>query len=70
MVVMERGYGGRYSLLMHHTEEEMRKFGLTDQMLLDQEWQKHARPGEVNYNCELTGPSYFTHFDDEDSSTA
>lgn len=69
MVVMERGYGGRYSLLMHHTEEELRKFGLTDQMLLDQEWQKHARPGEVNYNCELTGPSYFTHFDDKDSKS-
>ncbi|KAG8659141.1 hypothetical protein MANES_02G018900v8 [Manihot esculenta] len=38
MIVMEKGYGGRYSLLMHHTEEELRGFGLTDDMLNDQEW--------------------------------
>ncbi|CAA0838177.1 Phosphoglycerate mutase-like protein AT74 [Striga hermonthica] len=63
MVVMERGYGGRYSLLMHHTREELKEFGLTDAMLIDQEWQKCARPGELNYDCEITGPSYFTHFD-------
>ncbi|GAB4857416.1 hypothetical protein Ancab_015325 [Ancistrocladus abbreviatus] len=62
MIVMERGYGGRYCLSMHHSEEELRNFGLTDEMLLDQEWQKHARPGEFNYNCQTTGPDYFTHF--------
>jgi len=28
----------RYSLLMHHDEEELRGFGLTDEMLIDQEW--------------------------------
>lgn len=28
----------RYSLLMHHTEEELRNFGLTEEMLIDQEW--------------------------------
>lgn len=28
----------RYSLLMHHGEEELRRFGLTDEMLIDQEW--------------------------------
>ncbi|KAL3619263.1 hypothetical protein CASFOL_036833 [Castilleja foliolosa] len=65
MVVMERGYGGRYSLLMHHTREELKEFGLTDAMLIDQEWQKYAKPGELNYDCEITGPSYFTHFDDD-----
>ncbi|KAK9265748.1 hypothetical protein L1049_001758 [Liquidambar formosana] len=67
MVVMETGYGERYSLLVHHTEEELRKFGLTDEMLIDQEWQKIARPGELNYDCLTTGPSFFTHFDDEDN---
>ncbi|KAK6935424.1 Histidine phosphatase superfamily, clade-1 [Dillenia turbinata] len=63
MIVMERGYGGRYSLLMHHTDSELREFGLTDEMLTDQEWQKFARPGELNYDCLITGPSFFTHFD-------
>jgi len=28
----------RYSLLMHHDEEELRGFGLTDEMLIEQEW--------------------------------
>ena len=28
----------RYSLLVQHTEEELREFGLTDEMLIDQEW--------------------------------
>ena len=28
----------RYSLLMHHGEEELRRFGFTDEMLIDQEW--------------------------------
>lgn len=65
MVVMEKGYGGRYSLLIHHTEEELREFGLTDDMLIDQEWQKIARPGELNYDCPITN-SFFTHLEDED----
>ena len=28
----------RYTLLLHHTENELRQFGLTDEMLIDQEW--------------------------------
>ncbi|XP_052210652.1 phosphoglycerate mutase-like protein AT74 [Diospyros lotus] len=66
MIVLEKGYGGRYSLLMHHTEKELREFGLTDEMLIDQEWQKMAKPGDVNYHCPMTGSAFFTHFDDED----
>ncbi|XP_062146356.1 phosphoglycerate mutase-like protein AT74H isoform X1 [Alnus glutinosa] len=66
MVVMEKGYGGRYSLLVHHTEEELREFGLTEEMLMDQEWQKFARPGELNYDCP-TMNSFFTHFDEDGS---
>ncbi|XP_042025310.1 phosphoglycerate mutase-like protein AT74 isoform X1 [Salvia splendens] len=67
-LVMERGYGGRYSLLMHHSREELQKFGLTQEMLIDQEWQSHAKPGELNYDCTMTGPSYFTHLDDRQES--
>ncbi|VVA31648.1 PREDICTED: phosphoglycerate mutase [Prunus dulcis] len=64
VVVMERGYGGRYSLLMHHTEEELREFGLTEEMLSDQEWQKYAKPGELNYDCPTLN-SFFSHFDND-----
>lgn len=68
MIVMEKGYGGRYSLLVRHTEEELREFGLTNEMLIDQEWQKFARPGEINYDCPLLN-SFFTHFEDEGCTT-
>lgn len=64
MLVMEKGFGGRYTLLLHHTEKELRRFGLTDEMLIDQEWQKHAKIGELNYDCAMMN-SFFTHFDDE-----
>ncbi|KAL0927573.1 hypothetical protein M5K25_001756 [Dendrobium thyrsiflorum] len=32
------GYGNRYSLLGHHTVEELQKFGLTEAMIDDQIW--------------------------------
>ncbi|KAI4326917.1 hypothetical protein L6164_019435 [Bauhinia variegata] len=60
MLVMERGFGGRYSLLMHHHEKELRAFGLTDEMLIDQEWHKAARPADLNYDCPMVN-SFFPH---------
>ncbi|XP_062030006.1 uncharacterized protein LOC133745857 [Rosa rugosa] len=69
MVVMERGYGGRYSLSVHHEEEELREFGLSDEMLTDQEWQKYAKPGELNYDCPTLN-SFFTHFGEDDDGAA
>ncbi|KAF6162196.1 hypothetical protein GIB67_008325 [Kingdonia uniflora] len=65
MIVMETGEGGRYSLLVQHTPEELKHFGLTEEMLTDQEWQKTAKPGELNYENLTSGPSFFTHFDEE-----
>ncbi|KAH7692766.1 Histidine phosphatase superfamily clade-1 protein [Dioscorea alata] len=62
MLVMQTGFGGRYSLLVHHNSQELKAFGLTEAMLTDQEWQKTARPGELNYNCMTSGPSWFPHF--------
>lgn len=65
-LVMQLGTGGRYSLLVHHTREELKAFGLTEDMLLDQEWQTTARVGELNYDSSTSGPSFFSHFDAED----
>ncbi|KAG6545687.1 hypothetical protein Mapa_012872 [Marchantia paleacea] len=64
MMVMELGPGGRYSLSMHHTHDELRAFGMTEDMIADQEWQKLAKPGELNYDWLTSGSSFFTHFDD------
>uniref|UniRef100_A0A0D9WKX3 Phosphoglycerate mutase-like protein AT74H n=1 Tax=Leersia perrieri TaxID=77586 RepID=A0A0D9WKX3_9ORYZ len=69
-VVMQTGEGGRYSLLVHHTVEELREFGLTEEMIQDQMWQKTARPGELNFNFITNGPSFFTHFSDYDYDAA
>ncbi|KAL6177293.1 hypothetical protein ACLB2K_048819 [Fragaria x ananassa] len=65
MVVIEKGYGGRYSLSMHHSEEKLREFGFSNEMIVDQEWQKYARPGELNYDCPTLN-SFFTHFGEDD----
>ncbi|KAJ0857254.1 hypothetical protein HanRHA438_Chr13g0587891 [Helianthus annuus] len=61
LLVMQTGQGGRYSLLVHHTQQELIDFGLTPQMLDDQIWQKTAKPGELNYDYLTNGPSFFTH---------
>ncbi|KAG8094136.1 hypothetical protein GUJ93_ZPchr0012g21417 [Zizania palustris] len=63
-IVMQTGAGGRYSLLVHHSADQLREFGLTDDMIQDQMWQKAAKPGELNYNFITNGPSFFTHFTD------
>lgn len=61
-LVMQTGDGGRYSLLVHHTADELRAFGLTDEMLEDQMWQKTARPGELNHRFMTNGQSFFHPF--------
>jgi hypothetical protein len=38
MLVLELGPGGRYSLAVHQTADELRAFGMTDKMIADQEW--------------------------------
>ncbi|CAD6338042.1 unnamed protein product [Miscanthus lutarioriparius] len=61
-LVMQTGEGGRYSLLVHHTADELRAFGLTEEMLQDQMWQKTARPGELNHGFMTNGQSFFHPF--------
>ncbi|XP_066376574.1 phosphoglycerate mutase-like protein AT74H isoform X1 [Miscanthus floridulus] len=61
-LVMQTGDGGRYSLLVHHTADELRAFGLTEEMLQDQMWQKTAKPGELNHRFMTNGQSFFHPF--------
>lgn len=61
-LVMQTGDGGRYSLLVHHTADELRAFGLTDEMIQDQMWQKTARPGELNHRFMTNGQAFFHPF--------
>ncbi|THU72806.1 hypothetical protein C4D60_Mb04t16060 [Musa balbisiana] len=49
MLVMQTGSGGRYSLLVHHTVEELRAFGLTEAMLNDQMWYRTVALNKENF---------------------
>ncbi|XP_009385739.2 phosphoglycerate mutase-like protein AT74H isoform X1 [Musa acuminata AAA Group] len=49
MLVMQTGSGGRYSLLVHHTVEELRAFGLTEAMLNDQMWYRTVALDRENF---------------------
>ncbi|MCO5585609.1 hypothetical protein L7F22_039544 [Adiantum nelumboides] len=63
LLVMQLGTNGRYSLRVHHTRQELEALGLTIEMIQDQEWQKDAMIGDLNYDWITSGPSFFTHFD-------
>ncbi|XP_073026616.1 phosphoglycerate mutase-like protein AT74 [Primulina eburnea] len=46
--VMQLGLGGDYSLAIHHTDEELRKWGLSDEMIEDQKWRVDSTRGDWN----------------------
>ncbi|XP_023908435.2 phosphoglycerate mutase-like protein AT74 [Quercus suber] len=66
--VMELGDGGEYSLAIHHTEEEMREWGLDADMIADQKWRINAHRGELNGNCPWYLDAFFDHLDDSDDN--
>lgn len=50
--VMQQGEGGEYSLLVHHTREELEEWGLNDDMIKDQERRKYGkRERWINDEC-------------------
>ena len=40
--VMQLGPGGEYSLLVHHTQEELQQWGMSPEMIADQQWRATA----------------------------
>ncbi|KAH9316705.1 hypothetical protein KI387_025332, partial [Taxus chinensis] len=46
--VMQLGRGGEYSLAVHHSREELLEWGLSEEMILDQEWRAKANRGQWN----------------------
>lgn len=66
-IIMQLGPGGRYSLRIHHSSEELRAFGMTDAMIYDQDWQIHAKPGELNPSWATSGADFFDHFDEDEA---
>ncbi|CAI5493169.1 unnamed protein product [Closterium sp. Naga37s-1] len=66
-MIMQLGPGGRYSLRVHHSREELRAFGMTESMIEDQEWQITAKPGDLNPGWLTSGARFFDHFDESEA---
>ncbi|KAJ3669628.1 hypothetical protein LUZ60_011578 [Juncus effusus] len=49
--VMQLGPTGDYSLLIHHTKEELEQWGMTPEMIADQQWRATANRGSWIEEC-------------------
>lgn len=67
--VMQLGIGGEYSLAVHHTDEEMKAWGLSPEMIADQRWRAHANKGDLNEKCPWYLNSFFDGLPDTDDSS-
>ncbi|KAI3824417.1 hypothetical protein L1987_05876 [Smallanthus sonchifolius] len=66
--VMQLGDGGEYSLAVHHSDEEMQQWGLSEQMINDQ---KCRASGASTEKCQWYLDGFFDHLDtdSEDGDT-
>lgn len=65
--VMQLGDGGEYSLLVHHAREELQQWGLSPDMIVDQEFRKTARRGEYSEDWPWSGTQFFDHFNETEA---
>ncbi|MED6172170.1 hypothetical protein PIB30_047570 [Stylosanthes scabra] len=64
--IMQLGSGGDYSLAIHHTEEELLRWGLSPEMIADQKWRAHANKGSWNDQVPLCLNAFFDNLADSD----
>lgn len=64
--VMELGSGGEYSLAIHHSDEELREWGLSPEMIEDQKWRAEASRGDWNEKCPWYLDGFFDSLPDSD----
>lgn len=64
--VMQLGEGGEYSLAIHHSDEELKEWGLSPEMIADQKWRAHAKRGQWNENCSWYLDGFFDRLADSD----
>lgn len=60
--VMQLGDGGEYSLAVHHSDEEMREWGLSPEMIKDQ---KCRANGVLTEKCQWYLDGFFDHLDSD-----
>lgn len=63
--VMQLGEGGEYSLLVHHTEEELKQWGLSEEMINDQEWRKTTKRGQWSDHWPWRGTQFFDNYKED-----
>lgn len=64
--VMQLGSGGEYSLAVHHSKEELDEWGLSAEMIADQESRAKANRGQWNGHCPWFCSQFFDHFAPDD----
>lgn len=65
--VMQLGPGGDYSLAIHHSREELERWGLSPDMIADQQWRATANRGSWHENCLWHLENFFEHVKDSDA---
>ncbi|KAJ7569889.1 hypothetical protein O6H91_01G098800 [Diphasiastrum complanatum] len=63
--VMQLGSGGEYSLAVHHSKEELEQWGLSPEMIADQEFRATANRGQWNGDWPWSGHTFFDHFEED-----
>ncbi|KAH7654296.1 Histidine phosphatase superfamily clade-1 protein [Dioscorea alata] len=66
--VMQLGPSGDYSLAIHHTTEELLQWGLSPEMIADQQWRATAQRGSWNEDCAGCLSGFFDDLQDSSSS--
>lgn len=63
---MQLGSGGEYNLVIHHSDEELERWGLSPEIIADQKWRAHANKGEWNEKCPWYLDAFFDHLPNSD----
>lgn len=62
--VMQLGTGGEYSLTVHHSKQELQQWGLSPDMITEQEWRAKAERGRWYQDWPWCGSGFFDHLSD------
>lgn len=66
--VMQLGPTGDYSLAIHHPKAELESWGLSPEMIVDQQWRATANRGNWNEDCPWYLHSFFEHLKDSEEN--
>lgn len=66
--VMQLGPSGDYSLAIHHSTEELVQWGLSPEMIADQQWRATAQRGSWNEDCAGCLSGFFDDLQNSSSS--